>query len=35
MNNKTFFFWQDYFLHIWTKHEARHFEFIEHNFFVN
>ncbi len=26
--------WQDYFLHMWPTPKARHFEPIEHNFFV-
>jgi hypothetical protein len=27
-------FWQDYFLHMWPTLKARHFDPIEHNFFV-
>jgi hypothetical protein len=34
MNNQTWTFWQDYFLHMWHAHKARHFEPIEHNFLV-
>jgi hypothetical protein len=27
-------FWQDYFMHMWPTSKARHFELIEHNFFM-
>jgi len=29
------FFWQDYFLHMWFALKVKHFEPIEHSFFVN
>jgi hypothetical protein len=33
MDNQTFF-WHVYFIHMWLTPKAKHFELIEHNFFI-